>query len=69
MENWEVIFKSNEIFKLKLAEDVLKQNGIESHIVSQKDSAFPSIGEGVLMTPPDRLEEALNILQENELIS
>ena len=51
-ENWIRIYSSKEVYQAKIAEDILKQNGIESHIVNKPDSVLPSIGEAELYTLP-----------------
>ncbi len=64
-ENWEIIFKTDNELQAKLAEDVLKQNGIESHIASKPDSAIPSVGSAELYTLPEKAADARRILEEN----
>ncbi|MFK7931922.1 MAG: DUF2007 domain-containing protein [Saprospiraceae bacterium] len=66
-ENWVKIYTATEVYKAKLAEDVLKQNGIESHIVNRPDSVIPTIGEAALYTLPEKAEQALKVLQEADL--
>jgi hypothetical protein len=67
-EGWMLVFSSPEVLQAKLAEDVLKQNGIESHILSKPDSVIPSIGEAELYTLAERAEEARQVLRDNDLI-
>ena len=69
IEDWILVYRSGETFKAKIAEDVLKQNGIESHIVSKPDHAIPSIGEAELYAPPERAKEALEVLKKNNILS
>ncbi len=64
-ENWILIYKTTEPFQARLAEDVLKQNGIVSHIIGKTDSAIPAIGAAELFVLPDDAEEAKIILTEN----
>lgn len=66
-EDWIKVFSSNELYQAKIAEDVLKQNGIESHIVSTPDSAIPTLGEAALYTLPEKAELAIQILRENDI--
>ena len=66
-EGWVLVFTTTELYQAKIAEDILKQNGIESHIVSKPDSAFPSMGEAELYTVPEKAEDAVRILQQNDL--
>jgi hypothetical protein len=65
-ENWINIFNSKDLLQAKLAEDVLKQAGIESHIVNAPDSVFPPLGEAKLFTPPEKAETARKILLDND---
>ena len=66
-EDWVKIFTSDKTYQAKLAEDVLKQNGIESHIVNRPDSVLPSIGEAALYTVPEKAERALQVLRDADL--
>lgn len=51
-----------------MAEDLLKQNGIESHILAKPDSMIPSVGEAELYTLPEKAEQAVSLLKENGLL-
>lgn len=65
-EEWVLIFSSTDLIQVKMAEDVLKQHDIESHIISKPDSAMPMLGEAELYTLPEKAEEAKTILAQNE---
>ncbi|MDZ4681317.1 MAG: DUF2007 domain-containing protein [Saprospiraceae bacterium] len=67
-EGWVKIFTARELFQAKLAEDLLKQNGITSHIVNKPDSVLPFIGNADLYTNSEDAELAVKILAENELL-
>jgi hypothetical protein len=67
-EGWIKIFASSEEYQARIADDVLKQHGIESLVVSKPDSAIPSIGQAELYTPAEKAEEARRILREEKLI-
>lgn len=67
-EGWVKIFSSPELIQVKIAEDVLKQHGIESHILNKPDSVIPSIGEAELYTLAEKAEHALVVLKDHELI-
>lgn len=67
-EGWIRVYASKDVFHAKLAEDILKQNGIESHIVSKPDSVIPSIGEAELYTLPERAEQAMKVLRDHNMI-
>ncbi|MGA1583331.1 MAG: hypothetical protein ACO4CH_08755 [Saprospiraceae bacterium] len=64
VDNWTLVLVTNEM-NAKLAEDLLKQNGITSHIATHEDSAFPSVGDSRLFTLPEDAEKATELLQAN----
>jgi hypothetical protein len=66
LEGWVKIYTSPDVVQTKLVEDLLKQNGVESHIVTKPDSVLPMLGEATLYTPADRAEEALAILRDHQ---
>ena len=65
-ENWTVVFSASEVYQVKIAEDILKQNGIESHILDKPDSAIPSIGLAKLYVPNAKAANAVQVLQDND---
>jgi len=67
IDGWVKIYVSTDLLQAKLVEDMLKQNGIESHIVSRPDSVLPMLGEAALYTPEHRAEEALAVLHGSQL--
>ncbi|MCB0652988.1 MAG: DUF2007 domain-containing protein [Saprospiraceae bacterium] len=66
-EGWVKIFSSPQLLEVKLAEDVLKQNNVESHILEKPDSMLQPLGEAVLYVLPDRVDQAIKILRENNI--
>lgn len=64
-ENWVKVYTSADLVQVKMAEDVLKQKGIVSHIESHPDSAMPMLGAAELYTLPENAQNAINILKEN----
>jgi hypothetical protein len=67
-EGWALIFTAKETYQAKIAEDILKQNGIESHIVSTPDSVLPPLGEAKLYTPLENVDAARKVLAENDIV-
>lgn len=67
-EGWIKVFASNDLIEAKLAEDVLKQHGIESHILSKPDSVLPPLGQAELFTLPDKAESALMVLRQENIL-
>lgn len=63
-----MIYSAGDLLQAKIAEDILKQNGIESHIVNKPDSAIPSLGEAELYAPEEKVTAAREVLRANSLI-
>ena len=68
-EGWVVVFSADQEFKAKVAEDILKQHEIVSHMVQEPDSAFPMLGKAALYTPQESAEKAISILQKEGLLA
>ena len=68
MDNWVKIFSHADLIQVKLAEDVLKQNGIESHILQKPDSVLPSLGLAELLTHSDKAEKAIEVLKAHDFL-
>ncbi len=68
LDGWVKIFSALDELQVKLAEDVLKQNGIESHILKHTDTMIPSLGNVQLFAKTEKAENARKILAENKFI-
>lgn len=68
-EGWTKIYAADQEFKAKLAEDVLKQNDIVSHIMTKPDSAIPSLGAATLYVKNEDAEQAVKILREEDILT
>jgi hypothetical protein len=68
-EGWTNIYAADQEFKAKLAEDVLKQNDIVSHIMTKPDSAIPSLGAATLYVQNEDVEAAVKILKEENILT
>lgn len=66
-ENWTRIFSSTDLVQVKIAEDVLKQHGIESHILHKPDSVMPMLGEAELYVRREKEEAARKVLAEHKM--
>ncbi len=67
-EGWIKVFTAGELFQAQIARDVLKQNGIESHIPNRPDSMFPSVEEAELYTLPEKAQQAIAVLKANDIL-
>ena len=59
------IFTTTEPLQANLAETVLRNNGIEAHILNKQDSSFSVIGSIEVYTSPSEVDKAMEILKEN----
>lgn len=64
-DNWVKIFSSSDLVEVKMAEDLLKLEGIASHILSKPDSTLPMLGEAELYTLPENATLAAEMLKRN----
>jgi Putative prokaryotic signal transducing protein len=69
MEGWVKVFASDDLMQAKFAEDVLKQEGIASHIVNKPDSVLPMLGEATLYVQEAFAEEATTILRDSGMLA
>ena len=67
-EGWILVYSAENELGAKIAEDVLKQNQIVSHIVNEPDSAFPMLGRADLYAPADVAAEAIAVLKKGGII-
>ncbi len=66
-EGWVLVYKADSEFKARIADDVLKQYGIESLVAAKPDSAIPAIGSAELYVPAEKAVEAKRILEERAI--
>jgi len=62
-ESWEKIYSSHFEHKAEIAKAILEDAGIQSVVVSKKDSAY-LFGELELYVHPDNVIRAIQILNE-----
>lgn len=63
-KDWKQVFLAGEMYQAKMASAVLEDAGINSVIMNQQDSSYPSIGNvSVFVHESDELK-ALEILKE-----
>lgn len=67
-KNWVRIMSDQDRIKVEIAEGVLKQHGIISHVVNNTVSAIPSIGDAELHVHEENVEVAKNVLKDADLI-
>lgn len=66
-EDWVLIYSTKGDSKAKMMKRVLRQNGIESHILHRVDAIYPMFGEAKLYAPSEKAAKALKVLRTTEL--
>ena len=63
-DGWIKIFSTQEVFKAKVLEAKLQENGIECYIMNKQDSAYLMFGNiGIYTKEPD-VERAKKLIEE-----
>ena len=63
-KSWKKVYFSDDQFKVLIAHDILKENGINSVIMNQKDSSYNSFGEVELYIEEQDEHEAMRLLDQ-----
>ena len=67
-KNWVRIMSAHDRIKVEIAEGVLKQHNIVSHVINNTGSAFPGTGDADLHVREEDVEKAKEALKKAELI-
>ncbi len=66
-ENWVLAYEVPALIQGTIAQQVLEANGIESQIVNQQDSSYPTVGCIQIYVQSKDLETARQILEKTKL--
>ncbi|MGH2642603.1 MAG: DUF2007 domain-containing protein [Chitinophagaceae bacterium] len=67
MENdWIIVYTTSSPFEAELIKGMLKENGIESVIINQRDSSYGVFGEAYVYVYKDVAEKALQLIQQTD---
>lgn len=66
MENWTVIYETNDLFQAEIVKSELEANGINAVILNQRDSAYQVFGSINVMVNINDLTKAKEILNSSE---
>ncbi len=66
MDNWEAVYITPEKYLAEIAQQMLRDNGIESVVLDKRDSAYPSIGHIEVMVEKDKVPVAEQLIKEFE---
>lgn len=65
-KDWSVVYKTTNQFEVDIIQGMLRENGIESVIIDQKDSAYMSFGAASLFVHNDNLAKAQELIAQAE---
>lgn len=64
MRDWITAFTTIQLYEAEMIADILKDNGINSVVLNQKDSSYNSFGEIRVMVRQEDLEKAEEIIKQ-----
>lgn len=65
-KDWSVVYKTANYYEVDILQGMLRENGIESVIINQKDSAYMSFGNTFLYVHNDDLSRAQELIESVE---
>ena len=65
MEDWLVVYSSNNLQEATLLKFWLQNNGIETFLIDRQDSVYPNLGEIELRVHPDYFEQTLSLIEQH----
>ncbi len=65
-KDWAVVYKAKNKYQADIIQGMLKENGIESVIINQKDSAYLSFGDTLLYVHNDNFDKARGLIVKVE---
>lgn len=65
-KDWSVVYKAKNKYQADIIQGMLKENGIESVIINQKDSAYMSFGYTLLFVHNDNFNNARQLILKVE---
>lgn len=65
-KDWIRLYKASDQFQANILQGMLKENGIESVVINQKDSSYLSFGDCSLYVHKDNYEKACKLIAETE---
>ncbi len=65
-KDWTVVYKAKNKYQADIIQGMLKENGVESVIINQKDSAYLSFGDTLLYVHNDNFDKARELIVQVE---
>ncbi len=63
-DNWEIVYNTSEQYLAEMAQQMLRDNGIEAVVMDKKDSAYPMIGHIEVMVEKENLSAAEKLIKK-----
>lgn len=63
-KDWVLVYTSVQLHKVELLKQFLEKDGIESVVLNQQDSSYPSIGSINLLVKNEELTRARETIEE-----
>tara|TARA_B100000401_G_C52141333_1_gene409698 strand:- start:61 stop:267 length:207 start_codon:yes stop_codon:yes gene_type:complete len=63
--NWVNILSSEDLFKIEIVTQMLKNNKIEAVIINQKDSSYNLFGYSSLYVRREHVEKSIELIQKH----
>ena len=61
--NWVNILSSEDLFKIEIVTQMLKNNKIDAVIINQKDSSYNLFGSSMLYIEREHVEKSIELIQ------
>ncbi len=65
-KDWSSVYKARNEYQAKILKGMLKENGIDSVIINQKDSAYLSFGNSILYVHNNNYQKARQLILQSE---
>ena len=65
MNNWQIVFETENNIRASMVSDLLKEKGLNPIIVNKKDSSLNNFGQIEILVPPEDVLHALKLINED----
>ena len=64
MSNWQVVFKSEQEYRIQIVKNILENKNINLVVINKKISGY-DIGDYEILVSPENVIKSLKIIEEN----
>ncbi len=65
MNNWQIVFETENNIRASMVSDLLKEKGLNPIIVNKKDSSLNNFGQLEILVSPEDVLHALKLINED----